>query len=118
MANFCLPTQPINDAEKITLYGHAGCPLVPRARVLLERSGAPFEYVDIRSNEAGRLFVRDVNHGNESVPTLVFPDGVVLTEPSNRTLRNKLTLMGYALQKPAWVTLLDHLLRQIGIRRA
>ncbi|MBZ0283371.1 MAG: glutathione S-transferase N-terminal domain-containing protein [Anaerolineae bacterium] len=118
MANFCLPAQPISDAEKITLYGHADCPLVPRVRVVLEQSGAPFEYVDIHSNEAGRLFVRDVNHGHESVPTLVFPDGAVLTESSNRTLRNKLTLMGYAFQKPAWVTLLDHLLRQIGIRRA
>lgn len=118
MANFYLPARPVNDAEKITLYGHAGCPLVPRARVVLEQSGAPFEYVDIRSDEAGRLYVRDVNHGNESVPTLVFPDGAILTEPSNRTLRNKLVSMGYALQRPAWVSLLDHLLRQIGIRHA
>lgn len=117
MTNFQPPTQSVNEAATITLYGHADCPLVPHARVLLERSGASFAYVDIRSNEAGRLYVRDMNHGNESVPTLVFPDGTVLTEPSSQTLRHKLIAMGYAFQRPAWVSLVDHLLRQMGIRR-
>jgi len=40
----------------------------------------------------GRKFVESVNHGNRSVPTIVFPDGSVLTEPADMTLRAKLGL--------------------------
>ena len=37
----------------------------------------------------------EINHGNASVPTLVFPDGSTLTEPSDQALRQKLNGFGF-----------------------
>ena len=37
----------------------------------------------------------EINHGNASVPTLVFPDGSTLTEPSDQALRQKLNGLGF-----------------------
>jgi hypothetical protein len=41
--------------------------------------------------------VKTINHGYESVPTLIFPDGSTLTEPSAGELRRKLQGMGYTV---------------------
>ena len=54
----------------------------------------PYDYVDIREDEAGRLRVKEINDGNESVPTLVFGDGSTLTEPSSAVLFSHLESMG------------------------
>lgn len=81
--------------EKIILYGHAGCFGVPPARQMLERTGAPFEYIDIHHNAEAAAEVRRINNGYESVPTLIFPDGSTLTEPSAWALRKKLSVLGY-----------------------
>ena len=81
--------------EKIILYGHAACFGVPPARQMLQKAGAPFEYIDIYQSAEAAARVRSINNGNESVPTLVFPDGSTLTEPSAWALRRKLTELGY-----------------------
>ncbi|MCI0711351.1 MAG: hypothetical protein L0154_14450 [Chloroflexi bacterium] len=80
--------------NKIALYGHPGCLMVRPAKVLLQNSGAPFEYIDILQDKDARTQVRTINHGNESVPTVVFPDGSTLTEPSNKILIAKLATLG------------------------
>jgi mycoredoxin len=38
--------------------------------------------------------VQRVNHGYRSVPTIVFPDGSLLVEPSNAELERKLDEIG------------------------
>jgi mycoredoxin len=38
--------------------------------------------VDIERDEAAAEFVMSVNGGNQTVPTVLFPDGTVLTNPS------------------------------------
>jgi glutaredoxin len=38
-------------AARITLYGRPGCHLCDEARVVLERIGAPFDEVDIESDD-------------------------------------------------------------------
>jgi mycoredoxin len=81
-------------SQKIIFYGHPGCPSVPLVRTMLEQAGAEFEYINIRLDEMGRLQVQEINHGYESVPTLIFPDGSILTEPSNAILHNKLISLG------------------------
>ena len=40
--------------------------------------------------------MQGINHGNASVPTLVFPDGSSLTEPKLDALSRKLDALGYA----------------------
>ena len=82
-------------SQKIILYGHPVCAMVYSVRGMLTRSGAEFEYVDIYQDAEGRTRVREINRGYESVPTLVFPDGGTLTEPSSGEINAKLQSLGY-----------------------
>lgn len=90
-------------AEKILVYGHAGCPAVPPVTAMLTQAKVPFEYVNIRQQPDGAAQVRAINNGNESVPTLIFPDGSTLTEPSVGELKRKLATMGYRIGLLAWL---------------
>ncbi|MCP4360248.1 MAG: hypothetical protein GY796_19755 [Chloroflexi bacterium] len=86
--------------KKIVMYGSPVCPMVGPVRGILQRAGAEFVYVDIYKDDDGRQTVRNINNGNESVPTLVFPDESTLTEPSGSQLKGKLEAMGYTVRKP------------------
>lgn len=59
-------------------------------RSALDNAGTQYVYINIRQDEAARAIVRELNDGCESVPTLVFPDGSKLTEPSLAVLHEKL----------------------------
>ena len=80
--------------ERIILYGSLTCPMVPPVRSLLRRASAEFDYVDILFNQEARRRVIEINQGNASVPTLVFPDGSTLTEPAIDDLEAKLRSLG------------------------
>lgn len=79
----------------VRFYGHATCPMVPPVWAVLKGAGVPYDYVDIHRDDAAREHVRTINNGYESVPTLVFPDGSTLTEPSVGVLQRKLGGLGY-----------------------
>ncbi len=76
--------------DKIKVYGTTWCPDCVRAKRVLTDKAVTFEWIDISNDEKARSYVEKVNNGNRSVPTIVFPDGSVLVEPSNRTLEDKL----------------------------
>jgi mycoredoxin len=76
----------------IVMYGTSWCSDCRRAQRVLEANGVPFTYVNIEQDEAAAEYVVHVNNGNRSVPTIVFPDGSILVEPSNAQLQAKLTL--------------------------
>ena len=80
--------------ERIILYGSMSCPMVPPVRSLLQRAGAEFEYLNISFNQEAKRRVVEINQGNASVPTLVFPDGSILTEPAIDVLEAKLRSLG------------------------
>lgn len=88
-------------SQKLILYGTPTCPMVPPVRGLLERAKVDFEYINIREDSEGRERVREINNGNESVPTLLFSDGSTLTEPSTRELKGKLKAEGYQAISPS-----------------
>lgn len=99
----------MNSTEKVIMYGTATCPGVPPARGMLERAQVPFDYVNIAEDPESRGKVMAINDGNASVPTLVFPDGSTLTEPSTAVLRQKLESLGYKVPKPnLWQSLRDN----------
>ena len=50
------------------------------------------QYINIDGNPQAREEVKMLNRGHASVPTLVFPDGSSLTEPSIGQLRRKLNI--------------------------
>jgi mycoredoxin len=89
-------------SEKIMVYGSPVCGMVPPVRGVLDRAGASYEYVDISRDDVARQRVRDINRGVESVPTLEFPDGDTLTEPSLRQLEEKLASLGLQARPQTW----------------
>jgi len=90
-------------SEKIILYGHAACPMMPPVWAMLKQAKVDFEYINILQDEAGRQRVLEINNGNASVPTLVFPDGSTLTEPSAGKLGKKLREFGYEVSIVGWL---------------
>jgi mycoredoxin len=78
------------DPETIVLYGKPWCYDCKRARSVLAEMNIPFLDVDIEEDLNGREFIKQINSGFESVPTILFPDGSRLVEPSNNELTEKL----------------------------
>lgn len=68
-------------AGRLTMYTTVWCGYCVRLKRGLERAGIEFDEVDIENDPAAADFVMTVNGGNATVPTLVLPDGAVLTNP-------------------------------------
>ncbi len=80
----------MEDSSKIIVYSTPWCPDCSRARRLLAGAGIDFIEIDVSKDTAAAELVKSMNCGNRSVPTIVFPDGSFLVEPSNNTLADKL----------------------------
>ncbi|WP_235487603.1 NrdH-redoxin, partial [Frankia sp. AvcI1] len=50
-----------------------------------------YKTVDIENDPTAEQLVRDANNGNATVPTVLFPDGTVMTNPSVRQVTEKVT---------------------------
>ena len=89
--------------DAIIVYGHPTCPNLGPVKGLLKQSKVKFEYIDIHQDSVAAARVRAINNGNESVPTIVFPDGSILTEPTVGELQSKLESLGYKVGLVAWL---------------
>jgi mycoredoxin len=76
--------------EEIRVYGTRWCGDCARAKQVLTRNNIPFSWIDIEQDEKALDYIVKVNRGLKSVPTIVFPDGSILVEPSNADLEKKL----------------------------
>ncbi len=76
--------------KEIILYGTTWCGSTRRARMIFDEEKIPYLWVDIDQDEAAAEFVKSVANGYRSVPTIVFPDGTILVEPSSYQLREKI----------------------------
>lgn len=75
----------------VVMYGTAWCSDCRRARRVFEQTQTEFSYIDIEQDDAAREYVEQINNGNQSVPTILFPDGTILVEPSSAALASKLS---------------------------
>jgi mycoredoxin len=66
----------------IVMYSTPWCGYCRRLKSQLEREGIAFQVVDIEQDEAAAEFVMEINGGNQTVPTVRFPDGTTLTNPT------------------------------------
>ena len=80
----------MNEPSEITLYGNAWCGGSRRARLLFDQHQIPYRWVDIDKDEKAAKYVESLTHGYRSVPTIVWPDGSFLVEPSGDELAKKL----------------------------
>lgn len=74
----------------VEFYGAARCGDCVRARALLEHYGVDFTYHDVDASDEDKAKAIELS-GRPNIPVLLFPDGSVLTEPSNPLLNSKLT---------------------------
>ena len=76
-------------AKQICVYGTTWCPDTRRSRQCLDRLGTDYVWYDIEQDKDACAFVEKVNKGKRSVPTILFPDGSILVEPSDAQLEKK-----------------------------
>ena len=76
----------------IKLYGTDWCSDCKRSKRFLGEQRISYDYINIEEDEEGQSYVRKVQNGGLSVPTIVFEDGSTLIEPSNAELATKLGL--------------------------
>jgi mycoredoxin len=74
----------------ITVYGTSWCGDCRRALRVLDQHNIDYSYVNIENDDTARSYVEQVNRGYRSVPTILFPDGSVMVEPSSVALAQKL----------------------------
>ena len=79
-------------ADMIVLYGAAWCPDCRRSKAFLSEQRVPFHYVDLEAEPDQNAVVERYNGGGRIIPTIVFPDGSHLAEPTNEELASKLGL--------------------------
>ena len=80
------------DHEHIILYGTTWCPDCKRAKQFLGEQRIHYDWVDIEKDAVALAYVEEVNKGKRIIPTIVFPDGSILVEPTNAELAEKLGL--------------------------
>ena len=74
----------------LTMYSTKWCGYCRRLKSQLAREGIEYAEVDIEQDPDAADFVMGVNGGNQTVPTIRFPDGSALTNPSIADVRAKL----------------------------
>jgi mycoredoxin len=75
---------------QFTMYSTPWCGYCHRLRSQLDREGIEYDVVDIEQDPASAEIVMSVNGGNQTVPTLVYPDGTAHTNPSLAQVKAKL----------------------------
>jgi thioredoxin reductase (NADPH) len=78
------------DPGTIIVYSTSWCSDCKRSKQFFGEQRIPYINIDIEHDAEGRAFVEKVNRGMHIVPTILFPDGSVLAEPSNAQLAEKL----------------------------
>jgi len=76
--------------SQIVMYATEYCPDCLRAKRHFEANDIPYLRVGLEGNREAAEFVIQINNGFRSVPTIVFPDGTILVEPSWGELKQKL----------------------------
>jgi mycoredoxin len=66
----------------VTMYSTTWCGYCMRLKRMLDREGIAYAEVNIEQDPEAADFVMQVNGGNRTVPTVIFPDGAALTNPS------------------------------------
>lgn len=69
------------------MYTTTWCGYCVRLKRFLEREDIPYREVDIEADAEAAAYVMSVNGGNRTVPTLLFPGGEAVTNPSPAEVR-------------------------------
>jgi mycoredoxin len=79
--------------EQLTMYTTTWCGFCRRLKNQLAREGIEMAEVDIERDPDAAEYVMSVNGGNQTVPTLLFPDGSYLVNPSVAQVKERLATL-------------------------
>jgi mycoredoxin len=82
----------MNMSGQVTMYSTTWCGYCQRLKAQMSREGITYTEVDIELDPTAADFVMSVNGGNQTVPTVVFPDGSAKTNPSIGEVKKALGL--------------------------
>ena len=88
-----------NTSARIRMYGANWCPDCRRSKAFFGEHRVQFDYIDLDQQPDAIAEVERINDGMRSIPTIIFPDGSVLVEPSDAELAEKLGLHQNARQE-------------------
>ena len=66
----------------MTMYTTSWCGFCRRLKTQLDREGIGYQEIDIEREPSAADKVVEINGGNRTVPTVVYPDGSTATNPS------------------------------------
>jgi mycoredoxin len=76
--------------SQVTMYSTTWCGYCRRLKLQLDSAGVAYDEVNIERDPEAATFVKGVNGGNQTVPTVRFADGTALTNPSLAQVTAKL----------------------------
>jgi mycoredoxin len=79
------------EAGTVTMFSTSWCGYCRRLKTQLDREGIAYTEVDIERDPQSAAFVEEVNRGNQTVPTVLFPDGSAATNPSVIEVKQRLS---------------------------
>ena len=85
-------TSYVPEAGSITMFSTSWCGYCARLKQQLGKQGIGFTEVNIGEVAGTAEIVESVNGGNQTVPTVIFPDGSTATNPSLADVKAKLGL--------------------------
>lgn len=74
----------------VTMYSTTWCGYCRRLKTQMDSEGIAYVEVNIEEDPEAAAFVEQANGGNQTVPTLLFPDGSTATNPSLAEVRSRL----------------------------
>jgi mycoredoxin len=77
-------------AGTITMFSTSWCGYCSRLKSQLDKEGIGYSEVNIEEVDGTAALVESLNGGNQTVPTVLFPDGTSATNPSAREVAMRL----------------------------
>ena len=78
------------EAGTVTMYTTTWCGYCRRLKTQLDGEGIEYTEINIEEDATAAAYVQQVNNGNQTVPTVLFPDGTSATNPSLTEVKERL----------------------------
>jgi mycoredoxin len=88
-------TATTDTATETVIFGADWCGDCRRAKLIFDRAGAPYRYVDLVQDPAAAEVARDIS-GRTNIPVILYPDHSHQVEPSNADMLRKIAELGLA----------------------
>ncbi|MFA5606928.1 MAG: glutaredoxin domain-containing protein [Leucobacter sp.] len=77
------------------IFGADWCADCRRAKLIFDRAGAPYRYVDLVKEPAAIEIAKEIS-GRTNIPVIVYPDSSHQVEPSNAAMLKQIEELGLA----------------------